>query len=293
MPTIPEIKSELKKLGIKGYSKLNKAELLELLSKHQNVKSNDNIKEIKKMKKQLLKMDIPKVKEIKYDFSKYDKKENNEDVFLNEMIELRKKRSDIFHTHETIKKISNHYSHMDINKFFDLFDKLNMSKHSLEILYGNSEQRWLEKIKLFFEYFKNHKLTFNQWLLLLSKKVNSRDYAIYTDLLEKYKNNKNINLDDELKKEFGNTFVPLIKQKLYEIPYNLKQKEIEVGTIKRKRKKDDAWRIQLAREWKNLNDMQESMPKDIKEYENYLDEYEKLKPSGGRRYKKITPSMYF
>ena len=61
MPTIPEIKSELKKLGIKGYSKLNKAELLELLSKHQNVKDNDNVKEMKKMRKQLLKMDIPQI----------------------------------------------------------------------------------------------------------------------------------------------------------------------------------------------------------------------------------------
>jgi hypothetical protein len=293
MPTIPEIKSELKKLGIKGYSKLNKAELLDLLSKHQNVKSNDNIKEMKKMRKQLLKMDIPKVKEIEYDFSKFDKKENNENDFINELLKLKREDDKKFYHHTTYNKISDYYGVIDATKFYEIFHKLDMRGIKIKT---HTDINYI--MKIFLEYYKNHKLTFKQWLELLNDNktydnmLDRINHEIYykKGIIKKEDVNKEINKN--LEKEYieGNKG---LKQKIYILQYDLKQKEIEVDTIKRKRKKDDAWRIELAREWKNLNDMQEEYPKRIQQYQDYINEYEKLKPSGGRRYRKITPSMYF
>jgi len=93
MPTIPELKSQLKEKGIKGYSKLNKSQLEDLFKKNNLeiietvvVKTTDNVKtEPVKYKFHTLTKDTTDVRERILNIMEvygYDKKNSNYVKFL-------------------------------------------------------------------------------------------------------------------------------------------------------------------------------------------------------------------
>jgi hypothetical protein len=251
MPTIPEIKSELKKLGIKGYSKLNKAELLDLLSKHQNVKDNDNVKEMKKMKKQLLKMDIPNIKQVEYDFPKYDKKENEQVLFK----ELKQKK-DIRQNPEFQKMVKQ--SEDLIQKSFTKKQLDNMDKEFSEV--------W-KKIQASKSDKKQKSKKVVKEVIPIEEPVEEIKQLDRIELPQ-FNNEELKKVEDAINRVKGTPlYRGMIRLIFLKISDGKKYLEQEVITPQEK---------QIV---KMFNDMRK--------------QFDSRKPSGGRRYRKITPSMYF
>jgi hypothetical protein len=254
MPTIPEIKSELKKLGIKGYSKLNKAELLDLLSKHQNVKSNDNIKEVRKMKEQLLKMDIPKVKEIEYDFSKFDNKKDidNKQVLFKEL----KQKKDIRQNPEFQKMVKQ--SEDLIQKSFTKKQLDDMDKEFLEGWNKIPSSKSITKQK--------------------SKKV-VKEVMPIEEPVEEIKQLDRIELP-----QFNNEELKKVEDAINRVrgtPLDRVMLRMIFLKIKDGKK-------YLEQEYISPQEKQF-----VKMFNDMRKQFDSRKPSGGRKNRKITPSMYF
>ena len=179
------------------------------------------------------------------------------------------------------KQFDDFFGDIDVNKFFEIFNKLNISEYQ----YTN-KHLWNKIIDLFLKYFINHKLKWSEWLTILLSHLPSSDKILIStnknnlyDLTYPY--NEYENKYDGLINFFDKKYKSDIENSLYKLEYDIKLKSQELGTISRRRKQKQENYIQWSKDYYNAekehNDSIEYKNKYKPIYEKYLLDFQNIK----------------
>jgi hypothetical protein len=197
------------------------------------------------------------------------------------------------------KQFDEFYKDIDINKFFDIFNKLNIDSY----FYTNKAMHYTI-IELFLKYFKNHKLKWSEWLNILITIIRK---GSDTRLIEKNKKNKfdfyHKYGEDENKDKykylidfFDDQYKSGIEHDLHMLDWYIKQSSIELGTIERRRKQKKENYVQWAKDYfseqSNLERTKEIKKERAPIYEKYLSDFKNIKDNYKKNDNNIPNEIY-